>query len=497
MGQTLDRDTFSDAEYREFADRTHEQLRALAFLLARDSFGAGECSIGAELELNIIGRDGRPLGINRMVLAEAHDPRCTYELDRFNVEANLTPVAASGAPFSAIGAEMRSLMDLLSTTAAAHGGRIVPVGILPTLTAEDLQRDALTDLPRFRALANGLRRWRESPFRLRMDGADPLDVMASDITFEGANTSLQLHLRTQVADFARTYNAAQLVTPIALALGTNSPVFCGHRLWDETRVALFKQSLDHRDAEAVRRRLPARVSYGYGWVRQGAWELFAEAASLYPPIMPRLEEEREDAMGMARLGGLPRLRELRLHQGTVWRWNRAIYDPGLGGHLRIEFRALPAGPTTADMMASAAFLIGLTVAFRDRVDALLPTMPFLYCETNFYRAAQDGIESTLLWPDAEAPSPRLVSVRELAGRLLPLAAEGLSSLGVNDAEIARCQDVIEGRIATRTTGSRWQRRALARMADGKPTPEMLARMLEGYLTEMRTGRPVHEWRDSV
>ncbi len=497
MGQELDRDSFTDEEFREFAQRTREQLKALDSLLAREDFGEGAASVGAELELNIVDADGRPLRINRAVLAQVLDPRCAPELDRFNLEINLTPVVASGTPFSQIGAEMKSLMHTLGEVAAPRGGRIVAVGILPTLTATDLQRDALTDLPRYRALSNGLRRWRESPFRLNMDGADPLEVTADDIGFEGANTSLQFHLRTRVADFARTYNAAQLVTPIALAVGANSPVFCGHRLWDETRVALFKQSLDHRDAEAVRRRLPARVSYGYGWVRQGPWELFAEAASLYPPIIPRLAEPREDALGLVRAGGVPVLRELRLHQGTVWRWNRAIYDPGMGGHVRIEFRALPAGPTTADMMASAAFMIGLTVAFRDRVDALLPTMPFLYCETNFYRAAQDGIESTLLWPEPDAPSPRMVSARELVGRLLPLAAEGLATLGVEDAEIARCQDLIEGRLATRTTGARWQRRALASLGEGQPTAEMLQRMLEGYVREARTGRPVHEWREAV
>ena len=497
MGRSLDRDSFTDDEFREFAERTQEQLKALSLVFAREDFGEGATSIGAELELDIVDGNGRPLGINRAVLAETVDPRCTLELDRFNLEINLTPVLAAGTPFTHVGAEMKTLMGHLSDAALPRGGRIVAIGILPTLRESDLQRDALTDLPRYRALSNGLKRWREAPFRLRMDGADPLDVTADDITFEGANTSLQLHLRTTVAEFARTYNAAQLVTPVALALGSNSPVFCGHRLWDETRVALFKQSLDHRDAEAVRRRLPARVSYGYGWVRQGPWELFAEAASLYPPIIPRLEEEREDCLGIARAGGVPALRELRLHQGTVWRWNRAIYDGGMGGHVRIEFRALPAGPTTADMMASAAFLIGLTVAFRDKVDALLPTMPFLYCETNFYRAAQDGIESTLLWPEPDAPSPRMVSARELAGRLLPLAAEGLATLGVEDAEITRCQDVIEGRLATRTTGARWQRRALASLAATQPTAEMLQRMLEGYVREARTGRPVHEWREGV
>ena len=57
---------------------------------------------------------------------------------------------------------------------------------------------------------------------------------------------------------------------------------------------------------------------------------------------------------------LPSLPELRLHNGTVYRWNRPIYDI-VGGtpHLRVENRVLPAGPTLVDVLANAAFYYGV------------------------------------------------------------------------------------------------------------------------------------------
>lgn len=144
---------------------------------------------------------------------------------------------AEGRPFTAIEEELTHALASLNVTAAPLDARIIPIGILPTLTPDDVARTALTDYPRYRALSNGLRRARSAPFTIRIDGADPLQMTGDDITLEGANTSFQVHLRVTPEAFASTYNAAQLATPIALAVSGNSPVFCGHRLWEETRVA--------------------------------------------------------------------------------------------------------------------------------------------------------------------------------------------------------------------------------------------------------------------
>ncbi len=487
MARDLNTDQFTDADFARFAQRLTTQLGQLRAVLDTPGFGEGATTLGAELELCIIDRHGKALPVNRALLAKHLDPHLTLEIDRFNLEYNLTPVAARGRPFAALQLELHNALASLNRTATTFDGRIVPVGILPTLTEDDLSQDALTDLPRYRALNEGLRRIRHAPFEVRIDGEDPLTLHSPDIALEGANTSFQVHLRVAPSDFARMYNAAQLATPIALAVSANSPIFLGHQLWDETRVALFKQSLDYRDLDATRWRAPARVGFGHGWVRRDVWEVFAESVALFAPILPLCED------GLADTGSVPALRELRLHQSTVWRWNRAIYDPGEGGHLRIEMRALPAGPTPLDMAANAAFLIGLTVGLSSRVDDLLSGLPFALAEWNFYRAAQHGVDARVVWPTATAPSPVERSVSTLARELLPVAEEGLNSLGVEEEEITRLLRVIRERIESRQTGARWMRAGLDRARRTHDVPAALADVVEGYVARAATGRPVHEW----
>ena len=227
------------------------------------------------------------------------------------------------------------------------------------------------------------------------------------MSVEGANTSFQVHLRVNPAEFTRAYNAAQLAIAPVLAAAGNSPTFLGHRLWEETRIALCKQSIDDRDTRGPRRRL-ARMAFGTGWLRDGPLELFAESVRLHEPLLPVLgagNAQRGDR------GQVPPLHELRLHQGTVWRWNRAIYDPAAGGHLRIEMRGLPAGPTMIDMMANAAFLLGLSLWLAEQNPRWTYDLSFERAEHNFYRAAQYGLAALLTWPvqrrwSAHRPSAR-------------------------------------------------------------------------------------------
>ncbi len=492
MGREIRRDRFEEAEFPRFSDRLRLGLRALSELLARPEFGHGPTTLGAEVELAIIDEAARPLPLNRAVLAESLDPQLSLELDRFNLEYNLTPVPLAGEPFVAIEDEMRRAIGDLNACAAPFHGRVVPIGILPTLRTEDLQSQAMTDLPRYRALAAGLRRLRAGPFEVRIDGLDPLFLEWDDVTLEGANTSLQIHLRVAPAEFASTYNAAQLATAPILALSGNSPTFLGHRLWHETRVVLFKQTVDHRHHDTPDWSVPPRVDFGNGWIREGAYELFAEGVALYPPLLPICETE--DSLARVRAGELPQLDELRLHNGTIWRWNRAIYDPGAGGHLRIELRALPAGPTSFDMLANAAVLLGLTASLRDRVSELLPAFPFQYAERNFYRAAQHGLDARLLWPDPDGPTPREVPAKELALELLPRAHEGLLSLGVSDREALRAVENIRARLERGITPASWQLEMLKRLeARGLDRSDALAQMLESYFDQARKGDSVADW----
>ncbi len=492
MGLAIEKDRFEEHDYKRFEERLRANLQALEALLLRDSFGIGKPSLGAELELDLIDDRCRPLAINRQVLADHVDPRLQLELTRFNLEYNLSPVSARGTPFTTIGKEMELALESLQAPVAAHGGRVLPIGILPTLRPDDLQRSALTDLARYRALSYGLRRIRRSPFHVRIEGDESLEIESDDVTLEGANTSFQVHLRINPSDFADYFNAAQLATALAVSVAGNSPVFLERCLWEETRVALFKQAVDARSARTGGEwRRAARVPFGHGWVREGAFDLLAESVRLFPPVLPVCDDE--DPLEVVNNGGIPRLAELRMQQGTVWQWNRAVYDPGAGGHLRIEFRALPSGPTPVDMMANAAFIVGLTAGLQKNINQLLPAFPFRYAEYNFYRASQSGLSANLLWPTLEGLSPTEHSARDLVLDHLSLARDGLLGLGVEAGEIDKLLGVIQDRAESGQTASRWQRHTLAQLEKKAARTDALATMVSAYHDRAVSGRPVSEW----
>jgi hypothetical protein len=490
MGTGIGQEEFDEADYQRFAERLEESLFTLGRLLQRPGFGAGPATVGAELELFLVDAAARPLPHNQAIRATAADPRITVELDRFNLELNASPVPLAGQPFAALGGELNVLLDHVAGAARHYGGRPALVGILPTLRLADLSPGVMTDLPRYRALNTGLRRLRQDPFRIQIAGEDPLKLASEDVALEGANSSFQVHLRVDPADFTRTYNAVQLATAPVLAVSGNSPTFLGHRLWEETRIALFKQSVDDRQAQGPRRR-PARTALGTGWLRDGALELFTESVRLYRPLLPMLGDPGPQPGGAGRQA--PPLDELRLHQGTVWRWNRAIYDPASGGHLRIEMRALPAGPTVIDMLANAAFLIGLSLSLAGQDQRWTYALPFERADHGFYRAAQQGLSARLSWPAGHRDQMRTLAAAKLVAELVPAAQQGLLQAGVTAAEADTLLAVISARAASGQTGAVWQRATLAAARRHHDAERALAVMLDRYLQCAETGLPVHTW----
>jgi len=485
MGTEIAGEEFGERDYARFRERLEQCLSDLGELLARPGFGAGPVTIGAELEVCLVDDAVRPLPRNQAVRALAADPRIALELTRYNLELNASPVPLAGCPFTVLAGELGQLLARAGAAARPHQGRIALIGILPTLRPAHLDLGMVTDAARYRALDRGLRRLHQGPFLIRIAGEEPLELATEHVTIEGANTSFQLHLRVAPADFTRVYNAAQLATAPALAVAGNSPTFLGRRLWEETRIALFKQSIDDRDGSGLRRG-PSRAAFGTGWLRGGALELFTEGVRRHEPLLPFVSDappHREN----------PGLDELRLHQGTVWRWNRAVYDPAAGGHLRIEMRALPAGPTVTDMLANAAFLIGLTLWLAGQDERWTYALPFERADHGFYRAAQQGLAAELSWPAWAPDRVRTVPAADLIPELLPAARQGLLGAGVAAAEADPLLGVIGARVASGQTGAAWQRASLAAAEQDRSRDEALAVMLGRYLSHADTGRPVHTW----
>ncbi|MYM63921.1 glutamate--cysteine ligase [Pseudomaricurvus sp. HS19] len=493
MGLAIASEQFTAQDYTRFSARLGECLSTLEEMLRDPQFGGDVCSFGAELELYLVDPHGAVVDCNEEVLALAADPHFTPELNRFNLEYNSDPVIGSSTPFSVLQQDFDVALAQLRTLTQNFGALPLAVGILPTLQRENFGAAHMTDQPRYRALAAGLQRIGSGDFCIHINGEPPLKFRADDVTYEGANTSFQLHYRVKPSRFADLYNGLLLATPFALGLAANSPTLFGHRLWHETRIPLFKHSVDSRPA-AGHWRHPARVSLGQGFLRRSAYELFAESVSTHPPVLPVCGSE--DHLSLWRAGVAPGLDELRMHQNSVWSWLRPVYDSADGGHLRIELRVLPAGPTVIDMLASAAFYIGLAEAFADRAERLLPALPFNYAKYNFYRAAQFGTGARLVWPNRARHCLEEQPLLKLAQLLIPLAREGLQSIGLAEAEIDRLLTVIEERIQSAQTGAVWQLRQLKKLDPGSPFSREAARtMLLGYLHNQQTGTPVAQWRD--
>jgi gamma-glutamyl:cysteine ligase YbdK (ATP-grasp superfamily) len=494
MGLEIEKSSFSPQEFSGFHQRLESNLQALKLLLQRPGFGEGEGSLGAELELCIVDRHGHPLPINHEIQSVRGDPQLTLELNRYNLEYNLTPVPIKGTPFSHIEAEILASVAGLEQSALTHQGHVLAIGILPTLRRRDFGPHAMTELCRYQALTDGLARIRGERIRVRINGAEPISLRASDVTLEGANTSLQLHYRVRPLVFADTYNAMQLATPAVLALAGNSPFLLGHRLWHETRIPLFKHAIDGASHHWQDGHRVCRVNLGSGWVRDGAYELFAESACLHAAILP-VCRDRDDDLETVQAGGMPKLHELRLHHGTIWPWNRVVYDDNCGGHLRIEMRALPAGPSACDMMANAAFLIGLAEGLRDDIGELMPALPFSMLEHNFYRAAEFGLNAKLLWPSLQNRRLEERSAQELACSLLPLARRGLQRIGIAEAETERYLAIIQHRVERGRTGACWQLQQVSRLSRRLSRHRALKSMLEGYRLHADLNQPVAEWAD--
>lgn len=492
MGQEISSHKFSEQAYSRFKVRLMENLDGLKSMLSRPCFGCGPSSIGAELELYLVDQQARPLSLNREVIDRSGHKQLALELNRFNLEYNLKPVGAAGAPFSQMEQEMVNAIDLVNQHLATEQGQALPIGILPTLKRSDFGLKALTDESRFYALTQALQKLRGRMFCIKIEGDPPISLRSRDVSLEGANSSMQVHFRVNPERFACTFNALQLVTPVVVALAANSPFMLGHKLWHETRIPLFRQAIDGRSHEECDRGIPSRVDFGNGWVREGAYELFAEMVHLHEPILPVIGDE--DTLEIIKKGDIAALQELCLHAGTVWPWNRPVYDHKEGGHLRIELRALPAGPTPCDMAANAAFALGVAKGLQEQMDEIIPAMPFSVLVKNFYLAAEKGLHAELMWPVlSQAGGLKKLSVAEIVQELLPVAYAGLNALDIDPQERDHYLYIIKQRVNAGVTGAFWQLREYQRLYKKLNHNQALTQMVQRYMALSAKNEPVVGW----
>ena len=480
---------FDETASQAFMNALLEDLRALEYMIASGQLENGVTRIGAEQEMFLIDSNFRPAPLSLEVLKLARDARLTTEIARFNLEANLTPLPLAGRCLSQMEAEIRELLSLVRECAGGLGGDVLLSGILPTLQKSDLTLANLAPIPRYSELNRGVIALRGGPFSIHIKGLDEIQITHDNIMMESCNTSFQVHFQTSPAEFASHYNLAQAITAPVLAAAVNSPLLFGHRLWQETRVALFQHSTDARSSSQLARSHPTRVSFGDKWIENSVVELFHDQIARFRPIM--ISKPDENPFQVLARGEVPLLTALRMHNSTVWRWNRGCYGAIDGvPHLRIENRALPAGPTVQDEIANTAFFIGLMLAGPAKYGDVTKRLSFDEAKENFFAAARHGLNAHFTWLDGESRSATSLILNEL----LPLARTGLQHVGVDQADIDNYLGVLEERVRSGQTGSQWMLRSLTALNDLHESNDVRTRVLTStILARQKEGKPVHEW----
>jgi hypothetical protein len=458
-------------------------------MLAEARFHPERRSFGMEIEFNLTDEAGDPALVNAAALEAIADPSFQTELAQFNLEINVAPRLLEGPVFSVLEDETRASLNDAEKRARPTGARMMMIGILPTVGAAHLNADSFSANPRYELLNQQIFAARGEDLEITITGVERLSTLADTIAPEAACTSVQLHQQVAPEAFARYWNAAQAIAGIQVAIAANSPFFCGKELWRETRIALFEQATDTRPEELKSQGVRPRVWFGERWITS-IFDLFEENVRYFPALLPICEAE--DPLETLERGDVPRLGELRLHNGTIYRWNRPIYDVVRDQpHVRVENRILPAGPTMLDILANAAFYYGLVRTIAEEERPLWSRMSFSAAEENFHAGARDGIEANVYWPSVgEVPVAELV-----LRRLLPLAREGLERWGVDTADVDRLLGVIERRCVTFRNGAAWQAQVFHGLYEdrGLDRGEALREMTRRYRDHMHSNEPVHDW----
>jgi CBS domain-containing protein/gamma-glutamylcysteine synthetase len=488
LGEKDIRIELDSSELRLFTQALLRDVRALEQMLTEDRIESGVRRIGVEQELFLVDDMWRPAPIAVEALERISDPRVTSEIGRFNLEFNLDPLLFGGNCLRLMENRINDLLDRVRKTVRDLGAEVVLAGILPTLRKSDLTIDNMVPADRYYALNDALTRLRGGDYDLRIKGTDELRVTHDSVMLEAANASFQVHFQVGPEEFARLYNFAMAVTGPVLAAAVNSPLMLGRRLWSETRIAVFQQSVDTRSSISEIRDVPARVSFGREWVDESVIEIFKSDVSRFRVLLAReIDEDPFEALAAQRVPGL---KALQLFNSTVYRWNRACYGISHDvAHLRIENRVLPCGPTVRDEVANAAFWFGMLSGLAEEVHDVREILDFDDVFTNFLAAARHGLEAHLTWFDGEP-----VTAQELIiHTLLPLARRGLLARGIDAADVERYLDTVEARVDSRRTGARWQLNSLAQMGGMGTQEERMAALVAATVERQRHARPVHEW----
>lgn len=491
MGQDVDGGEWSNTQRRQYREKIMQNLDVFERMLAVSDFDPGCFMTGMEVEFCLVNEAMEPAFCNAEVLDLIDNEAFVHELAQFNIEVNVDPRTLTGDALVTLEQDVRRVLNDAEAGAMKAGVRLGMVGIMPTLTAQHVTEPGWMSRPnRYSALNEAIMRARgeDTYIDIAGDSGERVSLYSDSIGPESACTSLQLHLQVAPSEFAAYWNAAQAFAGPQVALAANSPFFAGQMLWHETRIPLFTQATDTRSVELAAQGVRPRVEFGDRWITS-IFDLFEDNVRYFPALLPQISDE-DPAERLAH-GEPPELAELRLHNGTIYRWNRPIYDTHGGRpHLRVENRVLPAGPSVTDVMANAAFYYGVIAHLATEDRPVWSQMSFSAAKTNFRNAAREGLSAQLYWPGYNSISPAELTLRHL----LPLAEQGLARWDVDAKVRDTYLGVIEQRALAGQNGATWQRDTVAALQrGGLDRAAALREMFALYLTHCEANEPVHTW----
>ena len=475
MGEEIQYSRFNKTDYQQFASHLKRETALLKSWFDDHKFSSASLMAGYELETWLIDQTGQPVAINETFLEKANNPLLSPELAKFNVELNVDPQRLSHNVLSTFERQLDKLWQQCSATASSLDAKMLGIGILPTLQDSDLTLKNISLLNRYKALNEQVLSQRNGiEIELNINGRDHLQVSHKDVMLEAAATSLQIHIQVPQDVASRYYNASILLSAPMVAVSTNSPCLFGRRLWQETRIPVFEQAVPTGGYGGAASGPVHRVSFGTDYVRNSLFECFQENLDHFPVLLPVHYQTAID-----------RVKYLRLHNGTIWRWNRPLigFDEDQTPHLRIEHRVCATAPSTIDNIANIAFYYGLVHYYATAETPPEHAMPFTDAKNNFYRAAQLGLKHKTRWFSNKTDTLQ----KTILDKLLLEAETGLYKLGIDQDDSKRYLSVIEQRVEQNRTGSDWQLNFLNAHQDDRTLLTL------NYLKNQVSGRPVHEW----
>ncbi len=476
-----------DAVKRVFTRAVLNDLKALELMVSGGMIERNARRIGAEQEMFITDNNYGPKCTALKILSDIDDERFTNEIALFNIEANLTPRRFEKKCLRQMEEEIKEVLSIAKKHAADHHSKIILAGILPTLRQMDLTMDNITPVDRYYELNDRLKQIRGDDFRLDIRGIDELSVTHDNFMLEAMNTSFQVHFQVSGEEFVDMYNLSQAITAPVMAVAVNSGLIHHYRLWHESRIAVFQNSIDTRSATHQKRGNRPRVHFGDDWI-DSIVDVFRDDISRFSVVLT--SEFEEDPVDMVKSGVIPKLKALMLHNGTVYRWNRPCYGVNNNvPHLRIENRVLPSGPSVTDEVANAAFYFGLMSGLSKQPIDVREHMRFSSARSNFLQACRTGLDSHFQWFDEESiPVSKLIN-----NELLPLAAEGLRVSQIAEDDIEHYLGVIERRVARNQTGASWAIRSITEMDCAIHVDEQVRSIVAEMDRQQRDDVPISEW----